>query len=772
MSGWKRKLARLRQMSWDELRDRLAQEARKRSDYAWSRVGRVPDLQASLEPAGNFFFTGEELRGRVELLRHHLPEEAKDLVRRADEICEHRFSLLGYSKLEYGREIDWHLDAVHGKRAPVTAWYRIPFLDFSAVGDHKVTWELNRHQHLAVLAKAWLLSGEAKYLIEIFNQWTSWQEANPYPLGVNWASTLEVAFRTLSWIWVWELIKSAELPKSFAADLARALRLNGQYIERYLSTYFSPNTHLLGEGFTLFFLGTLFPGFAEAERWRRNGWEIVEEATRRQVRRDGVYFEQSLHYHVYALDFFLHARLLAERNGLAVSGAYDGVVRKMLAVVCRLSQAGTPQGFGDDDGGRLFDPARNRAQYLRDPLAIGALIYGDRDCGALAKLTEESVWLFGERAVRDLGAPEGPGPIHSAAFEDGGIYVLADSDKRTQMMMDAGPQGTGRCGHGHADALSVQFAAGGRAMLVDSGAYVYMDDDGSRNLFRGTAAHNTLQVDASNQAKPIAPFAWDAIPAIRCERWISTADFDFLQAQHDGYGRLTDRVLHRRVVFHAREGPWLIRDQVSGKQSHSLALHWHFAPEIFVAEVEGGVRAELAGSSGAPLELLHAAEKNWEREVVSGSVSPCYGRLEAAQVARFTTQAALPMGCATLLVTDVVSRRSFTRKSSDHVDCYTYETAEDSWCFLFSRAPGAWVWAGWQSDAEFVYFHLSGSRLEHLIGIGGSFVKWQDQVVVRHAAPVGQFAWSNQNGRIAASSEEPNQLQALTEPLEVHASVR
>jgi len=163
----------------------------------------VPDLQASLEPAGNFFFTGEELRGRVELLRHHLPEEAKDLVRRADEICEHRFSLLGYSKLEYGREIDWHLDAVHGKRAPVTAWYRIPFLDFSAVGDHKVTWELNRHQHLAVLAKAWLLSGEAKYLIEIFNQWTSWQEANPHPLGVNWASTLEVAFRTLSWIWVW-----------------------------------------------------------------------------------------------------------------------------------------------------------------------------------------------------------------------------------------------------------------------------------------------------------------------------------------------------------------------------------------------------------------------------------------------------------------------------------------------------------------------------------------------------------------------------------------
>jgi hypothetical protein len=129
-------------MSWDELRDRLTQEAHKRTDYAWSRMGRVPgNLEASLEPAGKFFFSREELRTRVELLQKHLPEDAADLIRRADEICEHRFSLLGYSQLEYGKAIDWHLDAVHGKRAPLTAWYRIPFLDFSAVGDHKVTWD-------------------------------------------------------------------------------------------------------------------------------------------------------------------------------------------------------------------------------------------------------------------------------------------------------------------------------------------------------------------------------------------------------------------------------------------------------------------------------------------------------------------------------------------------------------------------------------------------------------------------------------------------------
>ena len=32
---------------------------------------------------------------------------------------------------------------------------RVPFLDHAAVGDHKVTWEINRHQWLVTLAQAW-----------------------------------------------------------------------------------------------------------------------------------------------------------------------------------------------------------------------------------------------------------------------------------------------------------------------------------------------------------------------------------------------------------------------------------------------------------------------------------------------------------------------------------------------------------------------------------------------------------------------------------------
>ncbi len=306
---------------------------------------------------------------------------------------------MGYENLNYDAQIDWHLDAVHGKRAPLKPWFKIRFLEFDEVGDHKVTWELNRHQHFVTLAKAWHLTHDDKYVAELTRQFYSWQLANPYPIGINWGSSLEVAFRSLSWLWVrFLLVNCPAVPANFDRDLLSALALNGRYIERYLSTYFSPNTHLLGEAVALFFIGTLCPQLALSKKWRDHGWQIMLQEAEHQVRPDGVYFEQSLYYHVYALDFFLHARLLAQRNGIQVPGGFDQILNRMLDVVAAVSQTDPPDSFGDDDGGRVFNPRRNRSEHLADPLAIGAILFDRDDMKHSATLTEEAVWLFGEPA--------------------------------------------------------------------------------------------------------------------------------------------------------------------------------------------------------------------------------------------------------------------------------------------------------------------------------------------------------------------------------------
>ncbi len=199
----------------------------------------------------------------------------------------------------------------------------------------------------------------------------------------------------------------------------------------------------------------------------------MQEA-QRQVRPDGVYFEQSLHYHVYALDFFLHARLLSARNGLNIPENFDATMERMLDVVQTLSQCGPPEGFGDDDGGRVFNPRRNHTEHMTDPLAVGRLLYNRKEFSA-ARGTEESIWLFGQSAV-DASLTEKPSPAPSSAvFPDGGVYVLASSELAAhQIVVDAGPQGIGRSGHGHADALSLRLTMNSQRWLVDAGTGVYI----------------------------------------------------------------------------------------------------------------------------------------------------------------------------------------------------------------------------------------------------------------------------------------------------------
>ncbi|HPQ17221.1 MAG TPA: heparinase II/III family protein, partial [Bryobacteraceae bacterium] len=358
-------------MSAHEVWVRTAQEMNKRVDAACAKLGFSPLKQPvtrAPKPPGRFFFDSNDVPVLIERIRATLPEDAGRIVRDAERICERRFDLLGYEGLDFGREIDWHFDPVNNRRAPRTLWFRIPFLDFDTVGDHKVIWELNRHQHLVTLARAFLLAGETRYLEELQAQWHSWQSANPYPYGINWASSLEVAFRCLSWIWIDHLLAGRGLDK-FRAVLAPAIAGHARYIAKYLSYYFAPNTHLLGEAVALYFAGTLYPQFAAAARWRRLGWRIVQNEAARQVLPDGAHFEQSTYYHVYALDMFLHARLLAARNCEEAPSEFDAVIERMAEALRAQSQAGAAPRFGDDDGGRWFDPRRNRTEHMLDPLA-------------------------------------------------------------------------------------------------------------------------------------------------------------------------------------------------------------------------------------------------------------------------------------------------------------------------------------------------------------------------------------------------------------------
>ena len=753
-------------MSWNELETRVRQEVSKRLDVTLSKIGVQPGrngLNSTLGPPGKFFFSTNELSQRVGLLREHLPHEAEEIVAEANEICRHHFRLLGYRDLDYGDEIDWHLDAAHGLRSPLIPWFKINFLDFAAIGDHKVTWELSRHQHMVTMAKAWLLTGHDVYAQEIIAQWYSWQRANPYPLGLNWASSLEVAFRSLSWVWLLHLLAECPVvPPSFQNDLVHALALNGRHIDRYLSTYFSPNTHLLGEAVALFFIGTLCPQISAAESWKKNGWKIVQEEITRQVRPDGVYFEQSLYYHVYALDFFLHARLLAARNGLMVPSGFDLILRKMLAVVAAVAQAAPADGFGDDDGGRVFNPRRNRAEHMTDPLAIGAAIFHDENLRASTPVTEEAIWLIGEQALPSNVQKPCSGPqTNSQSFRDGGLYVAGSSEPfEQQMIIDAGPQGMGRSGHGHADALSVKLAFEGRRWLVDAGTCCYIGPGNDRNIFRGTRAHNTLAVDGIDQAEAAGPFAWIWIPTTQVELWNVGRTFTLFAGSHSGYERLVEPARHRRFVFHLSGSFWLVRDVAEGKGTHLLETSWHFAPDVEVSH-RGNNSIATSPSDGRDaskrLALVPVGDSRWKSELTSEHVSTAYGTKTSAPVVRYSARAGLPADHAVVLVASVGGTKengTFTREERHRESnagpeaAYQFKDGSATHWMIFDQGQrGVWHFGPWTSDAKFLYFCVKDQRVDHLVFCEGSFARLRGEALISHNATLQRLEWTNRDGQ-------------------------
>lgn len=563
-----------------------------------------------------------------------------EVVRLAELVQQHRFPVLD-GVVNTGPEVDWRRDYRRQISSSLSYCRTIPYLDASRVGDHKLVWELNRHQHLVLLAQAFLLTGRADFVAEIWRQLESWLTANPFMRSINWASALEVGFRTLSWLWVYHLAGS-EMPKALRRRFFSSLYQHGRYLEQNLSFYFSPNTHLMGEAVALHALGTLCPSLPRASTWAATGARVMAEQLERQVRPDGSHFEQASYYHLYATD------LLAFHTAVAGGGQqFYPVLEQMATYLSALMGPARSLPFiGDDDGGRVFHPYGPRDRFGRATLATCGVLLGHPEWTRDGTdLYEQGIWWLGEGASDAVRgeSPEGAEGANkgSQLFAQAGIAIMSAGD--LHVIADAGPFGGGSAGHSHSDTLSLIIRRASEEILVDPGTYTYVDPR-LREQFRGSLAHNTVRVDGMDQATPLGPFRWGKPPTVELLRWLPGEKHDFLEARcryaitiHGTAGRPageTAWVSHmRRVLFlkpHADGKAELIvvhdRVQATGGE-HEFEQVWHLGqPPVVRGEgfVRMGADARLVFPRHSQLELVEGNLCGWR--------STCYGEHMRAHV--------------------------------------------------------------------------------------------------------------------------------------------
>ena len=593
--------------------------------------------------APRFFSSFDQRDETVQLLRARWPQSEEAVIARARRIVEGRFDLLGLRELDFGQPPDWHLEPLSGKRAPLEHWSRIDYLSPEVAGDKKITWELNRHQYFSTLGRAYWLTNDELYAETFARHLSSWMDENPPKLGINWASSLEVSFRAISWLWALHFFRdSKHLTHELFLRALKFLYLHARHLETYLSTYFSPNTHLTGEALGLFYMGTLLPEFAEAGRWRSTGGRILLEELDRHVRADGVYFEQSSYYHRYTTDFYTHLAVLSSVNGREAGQKVEVKLKALLDHLMYITRPdGTTPFFGDDDGGRLVMLDEREASDFRAALSTGAALFSRGDYKFVAgSAAEETLWLLGAEGLKAFDTLSSEQPAgESRAFAQGGYYVMRDGWRldSNYLLVDCGPHGGLNFGHAHADALSFDVAAHGRKVLVDPGTYTYTGSQEMRDLFRSTAAHNTLTVDGESQSLTGGAFGWKTVAHARAIDWISRQRFDFFRGAHDGYERLTEPATHARSILFLKNDYWIVRDRVETKGAHTLGLHFHFAPRVKVEASRGRVRASVEDSARLDM-FIFGGEGVWEGG--EGWISECYGQRVTAPAGKFTAGAA------------------------------------------------------------------------------------------------------------------------------------
>lgn len=640
--------ARLKAMSFREIFYRMDQFRRQFSERIFYRLG----LEWKLSSGQSGYIDNFDLRSRVlpaDLSTSAFSEgQIRNAVEGAEQILHGVVRLFGHDYRVDPAKPEWHCDPITGRRWPQVFYGDIATRDAGQVGGVKWVWELNRHHHLFILARAYFHTGETRYAEVIVSQILDWIEANPCFEGVNWTSPLEMAIRVVNWIWSLALIQPANLlGKEDGETITGSIYQHARQIERHLSGHSSANNHLIGEAAALFFVSSIFVEWPESFRWRRRGLAILEREIKLQIHPDGAPAEQAVDYLLFDMEWFLlvEAQLRRSRQGSS-SVCCERLRAAGLFLSLLMDHCGHLPAIGDSDDSRVLDfyGARDN-QRLYSLLAVLAVFAKDAQVrAAVERWPQGAYWLLGEEGRQSFASLEKDQEFaRSKAFFQGGYAVLGNG--KTQLVFDAGEIGyLSMAAHGHADALSVWLSTAGGKVLIDSGTYGYHEAGKWRDYFRGTYAHNTVVVDGRDQAVPGGTFIWSRKPDARIVSWHADDTAAFVQGVHNGYADLG--IIHERSVLFRFPSTIVIRDELSGAGTHSVAQLWHLPAG---SEIQVFDKTIIVHTEDAKISFFSDAPEQMKVNVMRGAVDPIqgwvsnrYGRKEPAPVISLGGSVKLP----------------------------------------------------------------------------------------------------------------------------------
>jgi hypothetical protein len=628
----------------------------------------VEEIKKVFYNNSNFFFSYADKEKILRAYNEFIGSEiSRSIVEKAERILAGKISLLGYKNLDFGSPVNWHYEPLSSKTAEPKASYEFSETDITEIGNVRIIWELNRHQHFFTLGLAYWITGDEIFVETFNNHLESWMSQNPPGFGINWINSFELSLRVISWLWAFRFFEnSVNFPNWTFLKALKFLYLHARSLEDHLSSAQNPTS----EALSLYYLGTQMPFFKESEKWRQTAKRILFEEIETQVLKDGAYFEHSSWYARYTADFYIHFLILHELSEPEQDKKeIEKIKTKLQHLLDFLMHLTRPDGtiplIGDLDGGRMLPLVskslfKERPNDFRETLSTASVIFRRSDYKFIAKeLSEATVWLTGIEGIKIFRSLQAHEPKHvSKFFGDGGYFIMRDGWDLTDnyMLIHAGLTGTTSNRYSHADNLSIEVAPLGRTTLVDSGSPIYFESDLVRNYFRSTLAHNVLSIDAKPSSE-LSREDWKTKATSKIHLCLIENRFDFFEVSHDGYLKLSSPALHKRSILFVKNDYWIIRDfvETSGKHDYQLNFRFHSDIELLSYKREGEKRFFIEEEQDSTILRIFCFGDNGNWSFSQGWLADGYGHKRKAPVFQFISSGTGPQEFFTFILPDFIS---------------------------------------------------------------------------------------------------------------------
>jgi uncharacterized heparinase superfamily protein len=420
--------------------------------------------------------------------------------------------------------------------------------------------------------------------------WRSWRRSCPLGHGDAWRP-YPAALRAWSWCGLHrDLIAGSSLAPEFHRELAS----HAGFLRRHLESDVGGN-HLLKDLKALIGLGV----FLDDELMLRRALRQLTAQTAVQVLPDGGHYERAPAYHCQVLADLIDITDLLNAAGHAPVPALTRAIARMRRW---LGAVLTPDGA---------------VPLLNDGYPVpGALL----------------------TALRPLPGPAAPvviladtGLVRAAL---GGWHLLADVGAPCPAELPA---------HAHADTLGCLLHVDGAPLLVDTGTSTYAPGP-VRAYERSTAAHNTLEIDATDSTEVWGTFRAGRRARVHALGACSEPGRVTAQAAHDGYRQLPGRPVHRRRWVLTPAG-LQVDDQVTGRGRHVLSIRWHLAPGSAIDELTPSVAVATTSTGRFCVEITGTAPFRLAAE--PAPVATGFGATLTEPVLVCRLEAALPVKITT-----------------------------------------------------------------------------------------------------------------------------